>query len=74
LDTNFWGFFMTKYNEQFKLEVVEQYLAGSAAYKEILARARPVQRGNCGLRDRQAASLRDGEHNGEEGRGQVEAA
>jgi transposase len=35
LDTNFWGFFMTKYNEQFKLSVVQQYLSGTAGYKLI---------------------------------------
>jgi len=31
LDTNFWDFFMTKYNEQFKLAVVRQYLDGRQA-------------------------------------------
>jgi transposase len=35
LDTNFWGFFMTKYSEQFKLAVVQQYLSGPAGYKSI---------------------------------------
>jgi transposase len=35
LDTNFWGFFMSKYNEHFKLTVVQQYLAGTAGYKLI---------------------------------------
>jgi transposase len=30
LDTNFWGFFMTRYSEQFKREVVQDYLTGSS--------------------------------------------
>ena len=33
MDTNFWGFFMTKYNEQFRLEVVEHYLRGPDGYR-----------------------------------------
>jgi transposase len=35
LDTNFWGFFMTKYSEQFKHQVVEQYLTGRLGYKAL---------------------------------------
>lgn len=35
MDTNFWGFFMSKYNEQFKLAVVQQYLTGTGGYKLI---------------------------------------
>jgi transposase len=35
LDTNFWGFFMSKYDEQFKLGVVQEYLSGTAGYREI---------------------------------------
>src|SRR5471032_798654 len=35
LDTNFWVFFMTKYNEQFKLTVVRQYLDGRQGYKSV---------------------------------------
>jgi transposase len=35
LDTNFWGFFMSKYSEQFKLAIVHQYLSGKAGYKGI---------------------------------------
>jgi transposase-like protein len=31
----YWGFFMTKYSEQFKLAVVKNYLTGSAAYKTM---------------------------------------
>jgi transposase len=39
LDTNFWGFFMTKYTEQFKLEVVQDYLdAGSAGLRAVAQR------------------------------------
>jgi transposase len=33
LDTNFWGFFMTKYNEQFRLQVVQHYLHGPDGYR-----------------------------------------
>jgi len=35
LDSNFWGFFMTKYDEQFKLSAVQQYLSGAGGYKAI---------------------------------------
>jgi transposase len=35
LDTNFWGFFMTKYDEQFKLAVVQQCLSGKSGVKAI---------------------------------------
>jgi transposase len=35
LDTNLLGFFMTKYHEQFKLAVVQQYLSGTAGYKLV---------------------------------------
>jgi transposase len=39
LDTNFWGFFMTKYSEQFKLEVVQDYLgAGSSGLRAVAQR------------------------------------
>jgi transposase len=39
LDTNFWGFFMTKYTEQFKLQVVQDYLgAGSAGLRAVAQR------------------------------------
>jgi transposase len=38
LDTNFWGFFMTKYDEQFKLNVVQQYLGGKGGIKSIAKR------------------------------------
>jgi hypothetical protein len=29
------GFFMTKYSEQFKLKMVEQYLSGTVGYKAL---------------------------------------
>jgi transposase len=32
LDTNFWVFFMTKYDERFKLSVLQQYLDGEGGY------------------------------------------
>jgi transposase len=35
LDTDFWGFFMTKYDERFKLKVVKQYLSGTLGYKAL---------------------------------------
>jgi transposase len=35
LDTNFWGFFMTKYDERFKLSVVQQYLDGEGGYTAL---------------------------------------
>jgi transposase len=38
LDTNFWGFFMTKYDEQFKLKVVKEYLEGPAGGKTLAKR------------------------------------
>jgi transposase len=39
LDTNFWGFFMTKYTEQFKREVVRDYLAeGSDGLRTVAQR------------------------------------
>jgi transposase len=38
LDTNFWGFFMAKYDEHFKLSLVQQYLSGTAGYKSIAKR------------------------------------
>jgi transposase len=39
LDINFWGFFMTKYSEQFKLKVVQDYLAdGSDGLRTVAQR------------------------------------
>jgi transposase len=38
LDTNFWGFFMTKYSEHFKLAVVNEYLSDSSEGYLSLAR------------------------------------
>jgi transposase len=35
LDTNFRGFSLAKYTTQFKLEVVQQYLAGAIGYKSL---------------------------------------
>jgi transposase len=35
LDINFWGFFMSKYTEPFKLSVVQHYLSGVAGYKAV---------------------------------------
>jgi transposase len=35
LDTSFWGFFMAKYDERFKLSVVQQYLAGEGGYTAL---------------------------------------
>jgi transposase len=35
LDANFWGFFMTKYNEEFKLRVVQQYLNGALGFRAL---------------------------------------
>jgi transposase len=35
LDTNFWGFFMTKHDEHFKLKIVQQYLAGAAGCQAL---------------------------------------
>jgi transposase len=35
LDTNFLGFFMTKYDEQFKHAAVKQYLSGHVACQEV---------------------------------------
>jgi transposase len=35
LDTNLWGFFMSKYSEEFKLSVVQQYLGGVGGFKAI---------------------------------------
>jgi transposase len=35
LDINFWGFFMAKHSEQFKLALVQQYLEGAAGYKAL---------------------------------------
>jgi transposase len=35
LDLNFWGFFMAKYSEQYKLQIVEQYLAGGIGTKAL---------------------------------------
>jgi transposase len=38
LDTNFWGFFMSKYTEHFKLAVAQQYLSGTDGY-DLVARS-----------------------------------
>jgi transposase len=38
LDTNFWGFFMARYDEHFKLSLVQQYLSGAGGYKFIAKR------------------------------------
>jgi transposase len=38
LDINFWGFFMAKYSEQFKLAVVKEYLSDSSDGYLALAR------------------------------------
>jgi transposase len=44
LDTNFWGFFMTKYDERFKLSVVRQYLDNQGGYT-ALAKQHGLERG-----------------------------
>ena len=33
----YWGFFMTKYDDRFKLAVVQQYLSGTAGYSQVAA-------------------------------------
>jgi transposase len=43
LDTNFWVFFMTKYDERFKLSVVQQYLDGKGGDTTLAHRHGLVQ-------------------------------
>jgi transposase len=38
LDTNFWGFFMTKYDVQLKLRAVRAYLRGTLGYERVARR------------------------------------
>jgi transposase len=35
LDINFWGFFMTRHNLNFKLAVVQQYATGTGGYRAV---------------------------------------